>query len=80
MSHKFDPFDHEHLFVPYEQSYDRPGYFDPTSGSIGYGPKYGENSYNFNPLHPGPLSDFWGSPLDHSFDPFSPLTPERDEF
>jgi len=38
----------------------RDAYFDRARGTIGYGSRYGEFSYNGQPLYHGPLEEFLG--------------------
>ncbi len=45
-------------------------YYDASTGILGFGYRYGAQSFNGRPLHEAPLEAFWGpkrSPLYDSF-------------
>lgn len=44
-------------------------YSDETTGTIGFGRRYGEYTVNGKPLYPGIMSEFWGSDLLGDLDP-----------
>ena len=52
--------------------------YDASTGLLGFGRRYGEQSINGKPLHPAPLDAFWGSGRSPLYDPFfRPLNPVK---
>lgn len=45
-------------------------YYDASTGILGFGYRYGEQSFNGRPLHEAPLEAFWGSQRSPLYDPF----------
>jgi hypothetical protein len=50
-------------------------HYDTSTGTIGYGPVYGEMSFNGRPIHSGVPGWCGGSGSDLPFDPFNPPDP-----
>lgn len=51
-------------------------YYDAATGILGFGYRYGEQSFNGRPLHEAPLEAFWGPKRSPLYDPFlRPLNP-----
>jgi hypothetical protein len=44
--------------------------YDASTGLLGFGRRYGEQSINGKPLHAAPLEAFWGSKRGPLYDPF----------
>ena len=62
-------------FGPISHEFARPLYYDRANNCIGYGPTYGETSFNGNPLMLAPLQDFIGRPDVMPYNPFGRMKP-----
>lgn len=52
--------------------------YDASTGILGFGYRYGEQSFNGRPLHEAPLEAFWGPKRSPLYDPFlRPLHPAK---